>query len=709
MMCGFGEGQQQQHQNIVSVQYLQYIKTERHKEKIWYVLLYMISRAVDIKRRQLLVVLKRRRAATTATASVAVPSNSISLSRLSSSSTTTATVTLSVKPSTQFRQVQQATTNNLQSTNTDTTYTNKTTTVTASVMTEQQNVSVALPGGSDGVSRGKGRKPSRGKGRGNIGRGRGRSKEGRGLPSASSSPFTSKSAGGTDREEGRAGVGSGRGRGPGRGRGRGREGTGRGRGGKGSSRGRGTHLPRPLKICTSDFQDVFHAKVAQAAKYKVYMPQSTASKYLKLKQQYFMCRDQYLRRQKKETKKHSNENQKQQAAVRDVNNNDDDHDEAGTTEIGKQLDELTLSDKQNVEAGGCSPSSREDDDESDGQDDEDDPFDNLVVIPDTKSPQAIYVCQGTNLKMFVGEGSSGIECEQKLAREIFGPAYDPKTNNTQDKVGGSTKKGSSNVMPFKVSCAQCLLTRHYPNGFVAIMDPSNEKLQPVLQNARMSAAKKKELNQFHSDHSHFVTSLQISALYKFLETNKTRNKNREISNDIWKQLSMDGVVEDLLVVGQEEEIDTNTSRDDDDDNDNNNVQGMVPEIKLGHHLQALLYNVSKERHHEYVVVLGYNDSTTEIELDLPGGKRHLGETSVEGAIRETEEEISFKIDAEWFRNRIPAKYGGTLCSSTDDDDNNNKTNEKGNKSPWSSQILALCSKRKDEQGNVYFVMPPPPL
>jgi 8-oxo-dGTP pyrophosphatase MutT (NUDIX family) len=69
------------------------------------------------------------------------------------------------------------------------------------------------------------------------------------------------------------------------------------------------------------------------------------------------------------------------------------------------------------------------------------------------------------------------------------------------------------------------------------------------------------------------------------------------------------------------------------------------------------------------LVMGYDDHKS-LELDLPGGKRHLGETSLEGAIRETEEETSLVWDASWV-------------------------------------TTALQSKKRSEGGNRYFVLHPP--
>lgn len=84
------------------------------------------------------------------------------------------------------------------------------------------------------------------------------------------------------------------------------------------------------------------------------------------------------------------------------------------------------------------------------------------------------------------------------------------------------------------------------------------------------------------------------------------------------------------------------------------IERLTDGIELGHHLSAVL-NL-KERSDDYWLVLGY-DHDKSLVLDLPGGKRHLGETSLEGAIRETEEEMSLVWDASWVVNALGGRKG----------------------------------------------------
>eukprot|EP00536_Pseudo-nitzschia_multiseries_P005518 jgi/Psemu1/285832/fgenesh1_pg.103_\ len=94
------------------------------------------------------------------------------------------------------------------------------------------------------------------------------------------------------------------------------------------------------------------------------------------------------------------------------------------------------------------------------------------------------------------------------------------------------------------------------------------------------------------------------------------------------------------------------------------IERFTDGIELGHHLQSVLALTTTTTNNSnnnkrstssndddddddcWWFVIGYDDHKS-IMLDLPGGKRHLGETSLEGAIRETEEESSLTWDASW--------------------------------------------------------------
>ena len=57
------------------------------------------------------------------------------------------------------------------------------------------------------------------------------------------------------------------------------------------------------------------------------------------------------------------------------------------------------------------------------------------------------------------------------------------------------------------------------------------------------------------------------------------------------------------------------------------------------------------------MAMGYVDCPYLLTLDLPGGKRHLGESTLRGVIREVEEKCSFAIDYEYLECLIDTVLG----------------------------------------------------
>ncbi len=68
---------------------------------------------------------------------------------------------------------------------------------------------------------------------------------------------------------------------------------------------------------------------------------------------------------------------------------------------------------------------------------------------------------------------------------------------------------------------------------------------------------------------------------------------------------------------------------------------------------------------KFVMVIGYIDGPTQYQLDLVGGRRRLGESTLEDALREVEEECSLKIDKGWMEKRVSKEFGGTSDKSID--------------------------------------------
>ena len=232
--------------------------------------------------------------------------------------------------------------------------------------------------------------------------------------------------------------------------------------------------------------------------------------------------------------------------------------------------------------------------------------DALVVIPDTKQ-KFIYVCKDTSLGIFEDDP---FKAEKKLLNEIF-----PKDSAGESRAIETTG--------FKISCASCLLLGHEPNGFCLIASSSASIVDMVRDTSRSNQREKEASGiALHQDHAHFVARLPLSALKK-LQRSKTRSQTGQAVDEILGHLSNQDIV-----VGLAEEFTGN--------------------IELGHHLLSVLGLTSRSKDEEFWLVMGYDDRKS-LELDLPGGKRHLGETSLEGAIRETEEETSLMWDASWVR------------------------------------------------------------
>jgi hypothetical protein len=275
-------------------------------------------------------------------------------------------------------------------------------------------------------------------------------------------------------------------------------------------------LNPPFKIETTHFSSVFHSEVCRAAKYKVHAPKCKCSKVDRLRQLYHQ-----------------------------------ENDNNGSRSLAAQLRDLNISD----------------------------PFDNLIVVPDTKTTPAVFVSNETTSNEFQNDSTL---CERKLAYEIF---------------DGSNEATSRDALPFKVSCALCLLS-HQKNGFVAIVaNNSAQELQPTISKARKAASETAN-HKLHSDHAHFICAVQISSCMSLLQSVKTRSKQGQIVSEIVTQLKNGGV--DLP----------------------SSAYDAAWTIQLGHHLTSLLWLQGKLKNNkksQYIMVLGYKDGPTKLALDLPGG------------------------------------------------------------------------------------------
>jgi hypothetical protein len=401
----------------------------------------------------------------------------------------------------------------------------------------------------------------------------------------------------------------------------------------------------PFLIESTDFQTNFHARLCRAVKYKVHSPNCACPKVAKIRQ-----RHENHMLAKKEDEKETAANSNNSNATGN-NSNEIQSDIDGT--FTDQLNRLKIAPTSN-------------------------PFDNLIVIPDTKETPAIYTCKGTDGQTFQRDKTA---CERKIAREIFGHAEGGGAGTSQEKVAES-----DNIPPFKVNCANCLLTSHQRNGFVAIVSDSLEELNDTIQRARKSTSAKVQNSELHADHAHFTCAIELSTLQSLLSAGKTRMKDHHINMEILTQMKNGGVE------FPKETMDIFSSKE----------SSPSMQIKMGHHLTSLLWLLHRQPskpgstdHLHHVMVIGYQDSPREFELDLPGGKRHLGESTLEGAIREVEEECSLEINEGWMANRVPMQYGGMMTMT-------NGMSDEG-----VVQVLVPRKIRGVESGDAFFVMTPP--
>jgi len=179
----------------------------------------------------------------------------------------------------------------------------------------------------------------------------------------------------------------------------------------------------------------------------------------------------------------------------------------------------------------------------------------------------------------------------------------------------------------KVSCASCILDLE-PNGFVCISSSNRadiEKAKNMAQASKEIAIKSGA--SLHSDHAHCICIFQQDLLRKSANLLTSKRKSKEKPTRILFELVQDLLSQCVVL----EEDDT---------------------ITIGHHLCKILDILKEKRHEEYkylftMVTKTIKGKRTIYDIDLPGGKRHLGETSFDCALRETSEETSLVMDQSW--------------------------------------------------------------
>lgn len=193
---------------------------------------------------------------------------------------------------------------------------------------------------------------------------------------------------------------------------------------------------------------------------------------------------------------------------------------------------------------------------------------------------------------------------------------------------------------FKVSCASCVLHLQ-PNGFVCINSKSRSDVESVKDMALTSFNNlKKQGHEIHNGHADCLLVL-----------------NQNVLSDVnFKSLKMKGLpihVCDMLKDQLKRE--------------GMDLDSKIIDIRIGHHLISLLRLLKKKDHFFLAIAIQgeSHDGSVVFEIDLPGGKRHLGETSLECAKRETREESSLILDEKWNEksfNLLQSKSGGEMCN-----------------------------------------------
>lgn len=267
---------------------------------------------------------------------------------------------------------------------------------------------------------------------------------------------------------------------------------------------------------------------------------------------------------------------------------------------------------------------------------------NLLVV--AKPIGNVFFSEETGVVAYEDDAKS---CELKLANELF----------ADNKMGIEIKP--------KVSCAQCLLTANdKKNGFLGIFSHSLEEIQATVDSARNTESMEKDQGILHSrNHADFVSAIEVSSLQSWLQGGSVHATN-EVLNQI-----IDGGVADVPY---------------------HNVR-----LKVTHPLETLLTYMSSSSSFEnltYVMIWGFIDGPHTVQIDLIGGKRHLGESTLECALRKADKECSLKIDEGWLKSQVSSKYGGSFAAEMSGD----------------SEVKVLVP---SEQGshNVFFIMPPPKI
>ena len=160
---------------------------------------------------------------------------------------------------------------------------------------------------------------------------------------------------------------------------------------------------------------------------------------------------------------------------------------------------------------------------------------------------------------------------------------------------------------FKIRCASCLLTRHH-NGFVCVLD---EKYVPINELVTIAKELKARKSQTHHDHAQYLLSFKLS----------TRLQSKTMLPGE-KRFMLKHIVQTCGI---------------------SNIDINKYDLVIGHHLSEALDIMKVHKMGNRFAMITVNVKGDEVQIDLPGGKRHMGENTKDCAIRETEEETSLDL------------------------------------------------------------------
>ena len=173
---------------------------------------------------------------------------------------------------------------------------------------------------------------------------------------------------------------------------------------------------------------------------------------------------------------------------------------------------------------------------------------------------------------------------------------------------------------YKIRCAQCLL-HSTQNAFVCIHAKEKEVLKKIVNEAEIAS---NQITRMH-DHCHFFVCVHFGVL---------------LNQD--KKTLLEKVMEDNIDLESKYEC-------------------YETEIKIGNMLDIYINLMNDSTRSpsaifgNKIILIGYEDISTEeknkvtFNINLPGGKRNMGETSFACAFRELKEETSIVIqDGDFF-------------------------------------------------------------